>query len=258
MAFCTNCGQPLTVGARFCSNCGAAVAVSAVDTRQDYRIILISRGTCSRAVAVDILGDLLGYTDADAARIIDNAPMETAVQLTAIQAQYLAQALSEYGLEVAVFNDNGYVNLDAAATGTVYDSDGAFLANVAAVLAGLTIGNRVSRYDRWTRPAPVVFRPVYRRPAPLPVYRRRRPAPAPIPPRRVMPVPGPVPRPAPAPVRPAPVRPAPAPVRPAPARPAPGAVRPAPAPARPAGPGPRPAGPARPAGPGRNDRGPKR
>ena len=271
MAFCTNCGQPLTVGARFCSNCGSPVAVSvvsAVDARQDYRVVVISRGTCSRAVAVDILGDLLGYTDADAARIIDNVPMETAVQLNFIQAQYLAQALTEYGLEVAVFNDNGYVDLDSAATGSVYDTDGAFLANVAAVLAGLTIGNRISQYTRWTRPAPVVFRPVYRRAAPLPVYRRRRVVPAPI-------HPGPAPiRPAPvrpAPVRPAPVRPAPAPARPAPARPAPApAQRPAPASARPApapvqrpgAPVSRPGatrptgGPNRPGGPGRNNRGP--
>ena len=79
MPFCSNCGNPVDAGDRFCSNCGTpvqAVTVTPVTTttapvaqaaasgaRNDYRIVLISRGTCKRAVAIDILSDLLGYDD---------------------------------------------------------------------------------------------------------------------------------------------------------------------------------------------------
>ena len=260
MAYCTNCGALLESTARFCPNCGTpvtAVASAAANSlRSDSQVVLVSRGTCPHNVAVDILSDLLGYTDAEALQIINNLPMATAIDLTAVQAQYVAQAMSEYGMEVAVYNGNGYVDMGSAATASVFDSNGSFLASVAAVLTGISIGNRVRQYERWTRPAPVVFRPTYRRQVPLTTYRRYRPIPAPrtvvVAPRPVV-RPAPAPRPVPAPaVRPAPApRPVPAPaVRPAPApRPVPApAARPAPAaPARPA-----PAAPARPsAGAGR-------
>ena len=95
MPFCPNCGTQVNIGDRFCSNCGTPIhAVVAPttrvvnnvgsDARSDYRIVLVSRGTCSRTAAIDMLSDLLGYTDADAALIIDNAPMEAALGLTAI------------------------------------------------------------------------------------------------------------------------------------------------------------------------------
>lgn len=257
MAYCPNCGSLLDVGANFCANCGTQVqavvpaTVANTTARSDYRIVLISRGTCSRAVAIDMVSDLLGYTDPDAAKIIDNAPMEVALGLTAIQAQYISQALTEYGMEIAIYNSDGYVDMGSKATASVYDSDGSFLSAVTAALAGLTLGNRISSFTRWTRPAPVLFRPVYRRPAPPPAYRRRRPAPRPVPtPAPIIrhaatPVlgPRPAPRPAPAP-RPTPAaRPAPVP-RPAPT------VRTAPKPAPSAGTG-RPGGSGRPGGPGR-------
>jgi len=258
MPYCPNCGTPVGTGDRFCANCGAALQTAAVpaavDTpaRSDYRIVLISRNTCKRAVAIDMISDLLGYTDADAAKIVDNAPMEVALGLTAIQAQYISQALTEYDMEVAIYNSDGYVDMGGKATSSVFDADGSFLGTVASVLAGLTLGNRITSYNRWTRPAPVVFRPVYRRTAPVVTYRRRRPAPRPAP----APIPiirhaaTPVPRPAPAP-RPAP-RPAPAPaVRPAPT-PKPAPVRPAPTP-KPAIPGQRPGNP--PKGTGRGGMG---
>ena len=224
MPYCPNCGTPVNQTDRFCANCGTAlqpvtaptpvtgtapVTVTASDSsaRSDYRIVLISRGTCGRAVAIDMLSDLLGYSDPDAARIIDNAPMEVALGLTAIQAQYISQAITEYGMEVAIFNDDGYVDMGSKATTSVYDNDGSFLSAVAGVLAGLTLSNRVSSYHRWTRPAPVLFRPAYRRPRPLPTYHRRRPAPRPIPVVHHAPPARPTP-----PVRPAPV-PTPAPPR---------------------------------------------
>ena len=252
MAYCPNCGSLLDVGANFCANCGTQVqavtpvVVQSNAARSDYRIVLVSRGTCSRAVAIDMVSDLLGYTDADAALIIDNVPMEAALGLTAIQAQYISQAMTEYGMEVAIYNSDGYVDMGSKATASVYDNDGSFLSTVAAALAGLTIGNRVSAFNRWTRPAPIVFRPVYRRPTPPTTYRRRRPAPRPVSVIRhaATPVPGPRPAPRPAPA----VRPAPAPA----ARPAP-VVRPAPKPAQVTRPGATPkAGPGKPGGTGRN------
>ena len=232
MPFCPNCGSSVNAGDRFCANCGTVIqTVAAVTTqvntaannvRSDYRIILVSRGTCSRAVAIDMLSDLLGYSDPDAARIIDNAPMEVALGLTAIQAQYISQAITEYGMQVAIYNNDGYVDMGSKATNTVYENDGSFLAAVASVLTGLTSGNRVSAFNRWTQPTPVLFRPVYRRPAPLPAYRRRRAAPKPAPIPVVRHTPTPIQRPVPAPApsrtvansRPEPVRPAPRPTGP--------------------------------------------
>ena len=214
MPFCPNCGSAVNVGDRFCANCGTAIQAVPVtnpvnnfnNTRSDYRIVLISRGTCSRAVAIDMISDLLGYSDPDAARIIDNAPMEIALGLTAIQAQYISQAFTEYGMQVAIYNDSGYVDMGSSATSSVFNSDGSFLSVVASVLTGLTMANRITSYNRWMQPAPVLFRPVYRRPAPPPVYHRRRNAPRP--PHRPVPVPPPVhtvprsaPVPAPAPPR---------------------------------------------------------
>jgi len=232
MAYCTNCGALLEKGVRFCPNCGTAVAVTYVDNslRNDYKVVLVSRGTCAASVAVDILSDLLGYTDAEAAQIINNLPMATAVDLTAVQAQYIAQAMSEYGMEVAIYNNSGYVDISTTATNSVFDSNGSFLASVAAVLTGLTIGNRVSRYERWVQPAPVVFRPVYRRQVPLTAYRRYRSVSAPRP--VVVAPPHPPMRPAPRPIPAQPVRPAPAP-RPIPAQPARPAPAPRPIPAQP-------------------------
>ena len=100
MPFCTNCGFQVDATARFCPNCGQQLAVMAAntapavvkpvyveDTRRDYRVVLVARGTCSRAIAIDMISDLLGYTDLDAARIVDNVPMEVALGLTAVQAQ---------------------------------------------------------------------------------------------------------------------------------------------------------------------------
>lgn len=272
MPFCPNCGSQVGAGDRFCANCGTAVqpvtmpAAQVVnnlgtDARSDYRIVLVSRGSCPRMAAIDMLSDLLGYSDADAALIIDNAPMEAALGLTAIQAQYISQAITEYGMQVAIYNSDGYVDMGSRATSSVFDADGDFLSAVAGVLTGLTVGNRVSSFNPWTRPAPVVFRTSYNRAAPLPGYRRRRPAPTPIPVVRhgAPPIPRPIPEPRPRPVparsvegsRPAPTpAPRPAPVRPAPTGPV-TAPRPAPHPA----PGhPAPTGPVttpRPA-PGRN------
>lgn len=142
MPFCPNCGSQVNAGDRFCANCGTAIQVVSApaarvvtnvnsDARSDYRIVLVSRGTCSRTAAIDMLSDLLGYTDADAALIVDNTPMEAALGLTAIQAQYISQAITEYGMQVAIYNNDGYVDMGSRATSSVYNADGSFLSVVA-------------------------------------------------------------------------------------------------------------------------------
>ncbi|MBQ6594420.1 MAG: zinc ribbon domain-containing protein [Clostridia bacterium] len=226
MAFCPNCGRALDVGARFCSNCGTQVSAAVVNTGSaassaaDYKVILVNRGSCTKAIANDVLNDLLGYTDAQADQILNNLPIEVACNLTAIQAQYIAQAITEYGMEVAVCNTYGYVDIANTAMNTVYKKDGSLMDTVAGIFMGLSAANRITRLTRWTRPAPLVFRPRYVRPAPVPHVRRR-----------VRPVPSPIPGP----------RPVPRPVAP-----------------RPAAPGPRPSMPPRPGGlPGGRNGGPK-
>ncbi|MBE5808774.1 MAG: hypothetical protein E7317_10615 [Clostridiales bacterium] len=210
MAYCSNCGVLIDGVVRYCPNCGVAVNLAAATNagvQGDYRIILISKGTCSRTNAINLLEDLFEYTTAQAATIVDSAPMEAALGLTATQAQYIAQAMTEYGMDVSVYDSNGYVDLDTRATASVYNTDGSLLGAVATALLGLGAVNRVTRYERWSRPAPRIFRPTYRRPAPPPPRRiTRRPAPMPpVPPRQPGPVVRqPAPRPAPARRQPAP------------------------------------------------------
>lgn len=192
MAYCPNCGQVIDVGARFCSNCGTQLAAAPIRTTAsssatDYRVILVNRGSCTKAIANDVLNDLLGYTDAQADQLLDNLPIEVACNLTAIQAQYIAQAIAEYGMQVSVCNSYGYVDIGNTAMKSVYKSDGSLLDTVAGVIFGLGAANRIAKLTRWTRPAPLVFRPRYTRPAPVPHVRRRVP---PVP----RPMPGPVPR----------------------------------------------------------------
>ena len=175
MSYCPNCGAQIGGVVRYCPNCGVAINLAAAtatttvsNAAGTYRVILITRGTCSRTNAINLLEDLFEYSATEAATIVDGAPMEAACGLTAVQAQYISQAMSEYGMDVSVYNNDRYVDMGSQATSSVFDSDGSLLGTVAAALFGLGAVNRVTRYDRWTRPAPIVFRPAYRRPAPPP------------------------------------------------------------------------------------------
>lgn len=211
MAFCVKCGQSLEDGMNYCPVCGTAVAspgaqgtqtipildsATAYDpaTATDYRVILFSRGNCSAANTRALLRDILGYSSSDARNILSMAPVEIACNMTMAQAMYLAQALTEYGIEVTVCNSQGYVNVPQAATTSVYDRTGSFLPAVASALATLSAVNRVREIRRWnmvTRPA--LFSLAFR-PSPPPRSARRyssfgifhpapRPAPRPVAPR---------------------------------------------------------------------------
>ena len=214
MAFCVRCGQQLEDGMNFCPVCGTAAAASDIQQAQtipvidtapaydpatatDYRVIFFSRGNCSAANARALLRDILGYSSSEARNILSMAPVEIACNMNMAQALYLAQALTEYGIEVTVCNSQGYVNVPQATT-SVYDRTGGFIPAVASALAMLSAANRVRDLRRWTvGPQPSLFRLGFR-PNPPPRSARRyssfgifhpapRPAPRPVSPRPVVP-----------------------------------------------------------------------
>lgn len=199
MSFCPNCGAQLLEGAKFCHVCGAKVAnmlYSTVQnpvyttydtTKNDYRIVMLQRGSCTKTNARDLLMDIFGYTTAESNIILDSLPMEIACNLTFQQAVYAAQALTEYGIEVSVLNSDGYTDINRYAGSSVYNSNGSFLSSVLSVLGTLTVANRLRSLTRWNRPVSYTFRPAYVRQAP-PEYVRhkiRNPEP-PAPPRPII------------------------------------------------------------------------
>lgn len=258
MPFCTNCGAKLDDTMRFCPSCGQPVAanietvapvqqtvvtpvqtiVTPVVTEPigEYRLVLVSRGNCTKAAAKELLSDVLDYTKVTVDQFLNIMPVEIAHNLTAEQALCLCQLLTEYDMQVAVYCGSNYVDISSYAHASVFASNGTLLIKVAKVLETLGAAHRMTTFTRWSLGDAIrfAFAPRYTRIRTSPyisgLYRR---APKPVPPRPAVRRPAPVP-PRPAPVRPAPLRPAP--VRPSPARPAPG--RPA-APKAPGRPGPR-------------------
>ena len=254
MAFCEYCGSALNAGVRFCPNCGAPtpVAVSAASSSggsaanpfstifsgttpvADYDIVLISTGICPRSVCVDLLEDTMGYTQGEATRLVGAMPVKIARSMGRRQARVVAQALAEYGVQVAIFDKNGaYADLVNETTESVYNSKtGAFLASTVAVLATLTAGNRVIDYSQYRAPgmAEHLFRMLFK---PAPPVHVRRPRPVPQTPPGIRPVserPRAAAQPRPSTVQP---RPAQANPRPATAQPRPSAARPAGTPVKP-------------------------
>ncbi|MCQ2436897.1 MAG: zinc ribbon domain-containing protein [Clostridia bacterium] len=216
MAFCSNCGAILNVGDRFCSNCGAqtgmvaGTSVTGGLTGGNYRVALISCGTCRTSYADDLLEDILGYTNADAKALVASVPVIIAQNLSADQAICISRALTEYGMQVTILDARGNAVVDNSYSTSVFDATGNYVSNVATTLALLSVTNRVARATRWMdyRPGLSLFGlPLLRRPAP-PVHRRRpmmchhHPAPAPMHHHHPAPPPPPVhhhPAPAPAP-----------------------------------------------------------
>ncbi len=201
MAYCPNCGVQLLEGAKFCHYCGTKVMVtnfyntvqnpvySTYDTtKNDYRIVMIRRGTCSKTNARELLMDIFGYTTPEANTILDSLPMEIACNLTFQQAVYAAQALTEYGIELSVLNSDGYTDINRYAGSSVYNNNGSFLSNVLSVLGTLTVANRLRNLTQWNRPVSYTFRPSYVRQTPPEYIRHKiRPEPEPpVPPRPIM------------------------------------------------------------------------
>lgn len=227
MAFCAYCGTLIPDGSKFCSSCGAPVTAATVAQpvyqpvyqsvvtqpvvaqpvinpviSSGLSVMLVSTGSCPRSAADDLISDICGYSDYEADQIIANTPITIAQELTESQATYLAQALSEYGMEVSVYDQYGYRTIQPQ-TASVFSSTGSLLTKVAAVLGAISIRNRISSSMIRRHNYPHTFvgtkPPIYmvnRQFAPRVNYVRRsapRPAPVRVPTPRVHTAPPPAP-----------------------------------------------------------------
>lgn len=223
--FCPNCGQQVQDDANFCPACGTSLTSAFQAAKQqisvqqpvvsqpvvsvkpvvpvytsvpvsqaystsapnDYLVILLDVGNCTKTAARDIFEEVLGYNTSQARKLTDNCPIEIARNLTHEQALYICQLLTEYEMSVAVGNSHGYVDMEHYATASVFTKNGTLLQKVNKVFATLTTINRVTTFVRWSRNDPFrfVFRPRYTRVRP-PVYARKTPRPAPVASPRVM------------------------------------------------------------------------
>ena len=207
MKYCVTCGRAVEYDdAYFCPYCGSRIRTASEIVQEDtaasilsgistedpidvepvtvlepedieegYRVVLISRGTCTAKMAKEVICDLLGYTATTATSLLEEVPVELADELNERQAVVLAQALAEYGMQVTVVDeDNRYVNIDSQATNTVYSSTGSLTAAALAVIASLTAANRVHRYRRYKKPSllDLIFKPAYKVPQPVHVRRK--------------------------------------------------------------------------------------
>lgn len=200
MSFCTHCGGEVPPQAAFCPYCGQAVmpaqqltdggaapiAAAApvtpantvpvvqepvmpvytepVHSSPDYSLVLVSLGTCRRSYADDVLQDIIGYTASEAKLLVRQIPVQIAQYLTMEQAQYIAQALTEYGMQVAIYLGSDPVDLGQYATRSVFNSDGSLIGAALAAIAAITASNRLRRFTRLQRPSllQLLFRPRYR------------------------------------------------------------------------------------------------
>lgn len=183
MAFCAFCGAQLTANARFCASCGAAVTQeplsasvnstisTTVYTGDGYAVMLVDTGSCALSAAANLISDTCGYTDAEAVNIVSSAPTWIAQSLNKSQAAYLAQCLTEYGMEAAIYDRNGNQAFISDVS-SVFDNSGSLLTKVASALGLIGIGNRITgAIRRLTLPSrPPVY--ALRQPAPRPPVRR--------------------------------------------------------------------------------------
>ena len=182
--YCKNCGAEVT-GGNFCSYCGQALtettasislmnkAVSTANLTDQYNLVLVSCGTCTKVMTGDLLEDVFGYTDAESTNLVNMAPVVVGERLNASEAKTVAQLFTEYGIEVSVTNQRDqYVDLTDSATSSVFDKAGNLLAGVAAIIGSLTVSNRIRSFRRYKKPSLLerIFRIGYK-PEP-PAYQR--------------------------------------------------------------------------------------
>ena len=142
--FCPNCGVRLPDGVNFCPECGTKVVAlnTAVVPDQDNMVMIFSLGTCSRTTAASLIQAICGYTADEALLIADSAPITVARGLSDAQARYLAQALAEYGMEVSVYDGNGWRDWESGNT-SVWDDAGSLITGVATALGLISMNNRI-------------------------------------------------------------------------------------------------------------------
>jgi rRNA maturation endonuclease Nob1 len=207
MKYCVTCGRAVEYDdAYFCPYCGSRIRTASEIVQEDtaasilsgistedpidvepvtvlepedieegYRVVLISRGTCTAKMAKEVICDLLGYTVTTATSLLEEVPVELADELNERQAVVLAQALAEYGMQVTVVDENNrYMNIDSQATNTVYSSTGDLTAAALAVSGSRTAANRGHRYRRDKKPSlrDLIFKPAYKVPQPVHVRRK--------------------------------------------------------------------------------------
>jgi len=186
MAFCEYCGAKIESGWTVCGNCGApftveepVVTAAAANESGDYQVILSSLSSCTKAAASDLLEDILGYTESQANEMFAVLPAIAAQNLSYQQAQYVAQAMTEYGMEVVIKDKNGYVDTDDSFLGSIFNSDGSLLSKAASIFGMLTGLNRMKKFRRWSGEGygDYIFRR-NRPPMKKPVHVRRRVRPA--------------------------------------------------------------------------------
>ncbi len=188
MKQCIQCGYELNDDDLYCPKCGKKQHSDEVmladylpyvkeeepeDRDEGYRVILISRGSCTIKAAKEVLSDLLGYSLSTVKTLLDEVPVEIADELTETQARVLAKALDEYGMEVTVVNQyDYYVDIDDDED-SVYAEDGSLIESAYLVLMSLTAANRVHRYRRYRKPGllSLLFHPKKIRPRPTHIRR---------------------------------------------------------------------------------------
>ena len=187
--YCEYYGQVIEAGARFCTNCGAPIPVAQnvsdntasgqgatiVSGGGNYSVVLISLGTCAQAAAADLLEDTLGYSETEAKELFLMLPAQIAQMLSRQQADYLAQAMTEYGMKVSVSNGTEYLTVDeTSGIQSIFDKTGSFLGKALAVLGTITGHNRMRKFRKLDDPRNFErpYRPQTYRPAP-PVHVRR-------------------------------------------------------------------------------------
>ncbi|MBR5109602.1 MAG: zinc ribbon domain-containing protein [Clostridia bacterium] len=163
--YCKNCGAEVN-GGNFCSYCGQPLiettasislmnkAVSTANLDNQYSLVLVSCGTCSKVMTGDLLEDVFGYTDAESTNLVNMAPVVVGERLNANEAQTVAQLFTEYGAQVSITNQaDQYVDLTANATSSIFDKAGNLLSGAAAIIGALTVSNRIRSYRRFKKPS---------------------------------------------------------------------------------------------------------
>ena len=129
-------------------------AVSTANLANQYSLVLVSCGTCSRTMTGDLLEDVFGYTDAESTNLVNMAPVVVGERLNAEEAKTVAQLFTEYGVQVSITNQQDqYVDLTSNATESIFDKAGKLLSGAAAVIGALTVSNRIRSYRRYKKPS---------------------------------------------------------------------------------------------------------